>query len=101
MKPKEIVATNIKGTNKAKKVSKYGAIESRIVVTNLLLGAGRLEIHEDNEDLLQAFEMAEYNDNGERIDNGSSNIDSLDGFEYTLLEFIEQIYNSIFLIKGE
>ena len=45
----------IKGTNKAKKVSKYGAIESRIVVTNLLLGAGRLEIHEDNEDLLQAF----------------------------------------------
>lgn len=91
----------IKGTNKAKKVSKYGAIESRIVVTNLLLGAGRLEIHEDNEDLLQAFEMAEYNDNGERIDNGSSNIDSLDGFEYTLLEFIEQIYNSIFLIKGE
>ena len=34
--------------------------------------------------------MAEYNDNGERIDNGSSNIDSLDGFEYTLLELKNQ-----------
>ena len=33
--------------------------------------------------------------------NFESNEDSLDGFEYTLLEFIEQIYNSIFLIKGE
>jgi len=91
----------IEGTNKKRKISKYGYIESRIVLTNLLIGAGRLNVNKKCTQLLEAFELAQYNNKGERVDNGTSDIDSLDSFEYSILYVLETLYNATLNRKGE
>jgi PBSX family phage terminase large subunit len=86
------------------KNDKKSNIESRISITNLMIGKGMLEIEEftdkenniDSTKLVEAFELAEYNDNMERRDDGTSNIDSIDSFEYTINEFMNNINNYIF-----
>ena len=69
---------------KAKKAS----INDRIRCTIRLMGAGRFWITEDCKSLQTALSDAVWNkdvkDKDERLDDGSTDIDSLDAFEYTI-----------------
>ena len=80
---------------KAKKTS----IIDRIRCTVRLMGAGRFWITEDCKSLQTALSDAVWNkdvkDKDERLDDGSTDIDSLDAFEYTIerdmRELIEEV----------
>lgn len=68
--------------------AKKKAINDRIRCTVRLMGAGRFFITDDCESLETAFCEAVYDqevkDKDERLDDGSTDIDSLDAFEYTI-----------------
>lgn len=68
--------------------AKKEAINDRIRCTVRLMGAGRFYITGDCESLETAFSDAVWNkevkDKDERLDDGSTDIDSLDSFEYTI-----------------
>lgn len=68
--------------------AKKTAINDRIRCTVRLMGAGRFFITHDCESLETAFSDAVWNkdvkDKDERLDDGSTDIDSLDAFEYTI-----------------
>lgn len=70
------------------KPAKKKAINDRIRCTVRLMGAGRFFITDDCESLETAFCDAVYDqevkDKDERLDDGSTDIDSLDAFEYTI-----------------
>lgn len=63
------------------------AINDRITCAVRLMGAGRFFITEDCPELSRALQDAVYNkkvvDKDERLDDGSTDIDTLDAFEYT------------------
>lgn len=60
-------------------------IKDRIDATIRLMGAGRFYLTEDCKSLAEALSEAIWNDKreDERLDDGTSDIDSLDAFEYT------------------
>ena len=67
------------------------AIKDRIDCTVRLMGAGRFFITDDCESLSTALSEAVWNskvNHDERLDDGSSDIDSLDAFEYTIERYI-------------
>lgn len=68
--------------------AKKNAINDRIRCTVRLMGAGRFFVTDDCESLETAFSDAvwdkEVTDKDERLDDGSTDIDSLDAFEYTI-----------------
>lgn len=68
-------------------------INERIRATNRLMGQMRLYLTDDCESLETAFCTAVWNPKeltvDERLDDGSSDIDSLDAFEYTIERYIE------------
>lgn len=68
--------------------AKKEIINDRIRCTVKLMGAGRFFITEDCESLQTAFSDAVWNKEvvgkDERLDDGSTDIDSLDAFEYTI-----------------
>lgn len=70
------------------KPAKKRAINDRIRCTVKLMGAGRFFITDDCGSLEKAFIDAvwdmEVKDKDERLDDGSTDIDSLDAFEYTI-----------------
>lgn len=69
-------------------------INDRINATVRLMGAGRFLITEDCEELSDALQNAVYNgksDKDERLDDGSTDIDTLDAFEYTFERDIRRL----------
>lgn len=68
--------------------AKKRAINDRIRCTVKLMGAGRFFVTKDCESLQTAFSDAVWNKEvigkDERLDDGSTDIDSLDAFEYTI-----------------
>ena len=68
--------------------ARKAAINARIRCTVRLMGAGRFFITKDCESLQTALSDAvwdkEVKDKDERLDDGSTDIDSLDAFEYTI-----------------
>lgn len=73
-------------------------IQDRIQATLRLMGAGRFFITEDCESLKKALQQAVWNSktqNDERLDDGSSDIDSLDSFEYTFERDIKRFIRAI------
>lgn len=99
---KRIKYLDIRKVNKAKKTkNQKTAIQERIDLTNLMLGCGGyLNIDCNCKELLKALETVEYNDKGERIDDGTYNIDSLDSFEYSWLEWYSEIEKGMMHVKG-
>jgi PBSX family phage terminase large subunit len=84
---------------KTKRLDKKGNIESRIMLMNMMLGAGVYTINEECDNALilcESFENAERGNDGQRVDNGTSNIDSLDATEYSYNKYMKNIYNSLF-----
>lgn len=74
-------------------------INDRIAYTVQLMGAGLFCITEDCETLSKAFQDAVYNSKSiieERLDDGSTDIDSLDAFEYSIeRDFSGAHYNPV------
>ncbi len=71
-------------------------IKDRIDATVRLMGADRLKITEDCESLKIALQDAVWDDKtkeDERLDDGTSDIDSLDAFEYTFERDIKYLLN--------
>lgn len=70
------------------KGAKKKAINDRIRCTVRLMGAGRFFVTDNCSSLETAFSDAVWNqdvkDRDERLDDGSTDIDSLDAFEYTI-----------------
>lgn len=70
-------------------------INDRINYTVRLMGAGRFFITEDCQTLKRALQEAVYNGKAlkeERLDDGSTDIDTLDAFEYTIERNISGTY---------
>lgn len=69
---------------------KADGIEDRIRMEQILIAQDRLKIYYKNEQLIEAFEDALWDENQEdkgkliRLDDGTSDIDSLDAFEYAI-----------------
>ncbi len=83
------------------------AINDRIKLTNLLMAEKRLVVARKCEHMIDAFQKAVYDPKSVkdvRLDNGTSDIDSLDAFEYCLEPWISRlvegnrrIYQPLFL----
>ena len=70
-----------------------GMILERIELTTSLMAQGRLKIHRTCTRMIQAFRDAVWDEKheDERLDDGTSDIDSLDAFEYSIFSFKDQI----------
>ena len=69
-------------------------INDRIKLTLLLMNQGRLFVTRDCPHLIDAFESAVYDSTkalDTRLDDGTSDIDSLDAFEYSIEPFYKQL----------
>jgi PBSX family phage terminase large subunit len=84
---RERIAVEVKNARK-------GSIQNRIACENLLFSADRLKIARNCIHISDAFSSAVWDENGRRLDNGSTNIDSLDAFEYS----IETVMNSLAVV---
>ena len=73
-----------------------GLINDRIFLTSTLMAQGRLKILRKNQVIAQAFKDAIWNKKAqdERLDDGTTDIDSLDAFEYSINSFYENLINS-------
>lgn len=74
-------------------------INDRIRATTMLMGGGRFfMVSEDCSSLINAFKGAVWDDKvigkEERLDDGTSDIDTLDAFEYSFEKFIPQLIRS-------
>ena len=72
--------------------SKKNRILDRIHKTNQMIGNGKLKIAESCKTLLEALENATWNEKAkvdERLDDGTSDIDTLDAFEYSWENWIK------------
>jgi hypothetical protein len=75
------------------KNAKKTSIAGRISFVNMLFSSGRLKIGKSCPHLIDALKNAVWDDSGKRLDNGSSDIDSLDAFEYSLEPVMNNFYN--------
>lgn len=79
--------------------AKKKTINDRIRCTVRLMGAGRFFITDDCESLETAFSDAVWNkevkEKDERLDDGSTDIDSLDAFEYTIERDMKELIQNV------
>lgn len=70
-------------------------INDRVRIVNQLIASGRFFVTRDCETLIEALTMAIWNPDkvtiSERLDNGTSDIDTLDAFEYSFEKFIKPL----------
>lgn len=85
-------AVNIDVKNALKK-----QVSSRINMVNRLISAGRLHISSECPHLIEALKTAVWDERSTnrdvRLDDGSTNIDSLDAFEYSIERFERDIFH--------
>lgn len=74
-------------------------INDRIRAVNMLMGSGRFEVHHSCENTIDALKSAIWDVKKEtedvRLDNGSTNIDSLDAMEYAIERDIPVLIGSV------
>lgn len=75
---------------------KKGLIKDRIFLTSKLMAQKRLWILRKNTVIIKAFQDALWNSKkpDERLDDGTTDIDSLDAFEYSINSFYEHLINA-------
>lgn len=73
-----------------------GLINDRIFLSSTLMAQKRFKILRKNKNLIKAFQEALWNDKkqDERLDDGTTDIDSLDAFEYSVNSFYENLINA-------
>jgi len=71
-------------------------IIDRIIVTLKLFGTNRLKINNECKNIIEAFNTAVWDKTKEntRLDNGTSDIDSLDSFEYAICVCLNVVANA-------
>jgi phage terminase large subunit len=62
------------------------SVQERIDITEIMFGSDFISITPKAQNLIAAIEQAEYGNKNERADDGRSDIDSLDSFEYSWLK---------------
>lgn len=74
-----------------------GTILERIELTQQLMAQGRLYVSDDCTNMIKALKEAVWSDKrpDERLDDGTSDIDSLDAFEYALIPFDEHLQRAV------
>ena len=80
------------------KPAKKKRVNDRINATVRLMGAGRFFLTDDCESLETAFSDAVWNreeQDDERLDDGSTDIDSLDAFEYTIERDLKELIQEV------
>ncbi len=80
------------------KPAKKKRVNDRINCTVRLMGAGRFFITDDCESLQVAFTDAVWNkdkQDDERLDDGSTDVDSLDAFEYTIERDMKELIQEV------
>lgn len=90
-----VMVFKVKKKIKNKEYRGRSAIQERIDMTNGLMFSGMLYINKDVKQLSAAFENAVYK-NGQRLDDGTSDIDSLDAFEYAISRDMTAIYKLVY-----
>ena len=83
-----------------KKSKNTDVIEERIAITNIMFGAGYLEIDKSAKHLIKAFSECERDKRGNRRDDGTTDIDSIDSFEYEILDEIPRLMNAVLRQRG-
>ena len=72
------------------------SVSTRINMVNRLISAGRLHISSECPHLIEALKTAVWDEKSlhkdVRLDDGSTNIDSLDAFEYSLERFERELF---------
>lgn len=73
-----------------------GKIKDRILLTSALFSQNRLKILRKNTVIIKALQEALWNSQveDERLDDGTTDIDSLDAFEYSINSFYEKLIRS-------
>ena len=73
-----------------------GTIKDRIFLTSTLIAQKRLVVLRKNTTIIRALQEALWNKNkeDERLDDGTTDIDSLDAFEYSINSFYENLINA-------
>ena len=73
-----------------------GTIKDRIFLTSTLIAQKRLQVLRKNIQITKALQEALWNKNkeDERLDDGTTDIDSLDAFEYSINSFYENLINA-------
>lgn len=73
-----------------------GKINDRVFLSSRLMAQGRLKIIRKNKIITKAFKDAVWDSKhpDERLDDGTTDIDSLDAFEYSINSFYEQLINA-------
>lgn len=101
---RRIERIQIDSINKSKKdnTTDKKSIEERIGLTTIMIGANALELntHPSLYELKKAFSQA-IRKNGHRLDNGTTNIDSLDSFEYSWYEYFKQLQSQIIRVYSQ
>jgi PBSX family phage terminase large subunit len=93
----QVLIKGIKNAFRAAKIpadvknARKGSINERISFLNVMIDKGRFFVSDDCPRLRDALQSAVWGKSGERLDNGSVNIDSLDALEYALEPFMKQI----------
>ena len=88
-------------TNKQPKGQKeYSSIEERIKTANLMFGADFIGIDTSCKELIKAIDESERDEKGNRRDDGLVNMDSIDSWEYSWMQDINQITNAILRQRG-
>jgi len=80
----------IKGAKKEKSI-----LQGRADMNELKFGSGYTTIDPSNKQLIKALQEREYNKKGEPADDGSSDVDSIDSYDYTWIKDMDFIYDII------
>lgn len=71
--------------------SRKNSITDRILWLNQLMATNRFRILKRCKNTIRAIESASYDDKGDRKDNGTNNIDSLDALEYAFEPYVKKL----------
>lgn len=87
----------VKKVNKKKHFTKSrSAIQERIDATNILIGKEEIFLNEELDIIRTALAEARYDKNGNRLDDGTSDIDTIDALEYALKPEIKYILQNYY-----
>jgi len=77
-------------------IKSISAIQERIDAINILIGKGTIFINPDLEQIKRAMVEAIYDKHNKRLDDGTSDIDTLDALEYSIKPEIKLILNNYY-----
>lgn len=77
-------------------IKSTSAIQERIDAINILIGKGTIFINPELHKIKQAMAEAQYDKHSKRLDDGTSDIDTLDAMEYAIKAEIRFILNNFY-----